>query len=141
MGQFAIPILIATTAASGLYSARQSSLAGKAAEKEAKIAARREGDAARQREIERRRALMRALAAQGAEAAASGVSPSEALFSADIQYANSDFNVDTANTRETQARLRAQGRNARVSGNAAAITTLLDTAGDVALLASGPKKK
>ena len=73
MGAAAIPILIATTVASGVYSAQQQKAAGKAANAEAQIAANREGDAARAREIERRRALLRAIASQNAAAGAGGV--------------------------------------------------------------------
>ena len=140
MGAAAVPILIATTVASGLYSAQQQKAAGKAASAEAQIAANREGDAARAREIERRRALLRAIASQNAAAGAAGVAVNEATLGADLMYATDDLLTDRANTLQTQSLLRLQGANAKRAGNAGAFTTLLDTAGSTAALTYKPKK-
>jgi hypothetical protein len=140
MGAAAVPILIATTVASGVYSAQQQKAAGKAASAEAQIAANREGDAARGREIERRRALLRAIASQNAAAGAGGVSVNEATLGADLMYATDDLMTDRSNTLQTQSLLRLQGSNAKRAGNAGAFTTLLDTAGSTAALMYTPKK-
>ena len=140
MGEAAVPILIATTVASGVYSAQQQKAAGKAANAEAQIAANREGDAARGREIERRRALLRAIASQNAAAGAGGVSVNEATLGADLMYATDDLMTDRSNTLQTQSLLRLQGSNAKRAGKVGAFTTLLDTAGSTAALSYKPKK-
>jgi hypothetical protein len=140
MGAAAVPILIATTVASGVYSAQQQKAAGKAANAEAQIAANREGDAARGREIERRRALLRAISSQNAAAGAGGVSVNEATLGADLMYATDDLMTDRSNTLQTQSLLRLQGSNAKRAGKVGAFTTLLDTAGSTAALLYKPKK-
>lgn len=140
MGAAAVPILIATTVASGVYSAQQQKAAGKAANAEAQIAANREGDAARGREIERRRALLRAISSQNAAAGAGGVSVNEATLGADLMYATDDLMTDRSNTLQTQSLLRLQGSNAKRAGKVGAYTTLLDTAGSTAALSYKPKK-
>jgi hypothetical protein len=140
MGELAVPLLIATTAASGVYSAQQQKAAGKAANAEAQIAANREGDAARGREIERRRALLRAIASQNAAAGAGGVAVNAATLGADLMYATDDLMADRSNTLQTQSLLRLQGSNAKRAGKVGAFTTLLDTAGSTAALSYKPKK-
>lgn len=142
MGAAAIPWLIGATVASGAYTAYQQKKAGQVANAEARIAANREGDAARGREIERRRALLRSLASQNAGAGAAGVDPNMIIAGADIQYAADDLLTDTGNTRSEQARLRLQGQNAKRAGTAGAFTTLLDTATAAGTLYEmKPKKK
>lgn len=140
MGAAAVPILIATTVASGVYSAQQQKAAGKAANAEAQIAANREGDAARGREIERRRALLRAISSQNAAAGAGGVAVNAATLGADLMYATDDLMTDRSNTLQTQSLLRLQGSNAKRAGKVGAYTTLLDTAGSTAALSYKPKK-
>ena len=140
MGAAAVPILIATTVASGVYSAQQQKAAGKAANAEAQIAANREGDAARGREIERRRALLRAIASQNAAAGAGGVAVNAATLGAELMYATDDLMADRSNTLQTQSLLRLQGSNAKRAGKVGAYTTLLDTAGSTAALSYKPKK-
>ena len=140
MGQAAIPLLIASTVATGVYSAQQQKAAGKAANAEAQMAANREGDAARGREIERRRALLRAIASQNAAAGAAGVAVNEATLGADLMYAADDLLTDRSNTQQTQALLRFQGANAKRAGNVGAVTTLLDTGISAGMLAYKPKK-
>ena len=137
MGAAAIPILTALTVASTAYSFQQANAAGKVANAEAKIAANREGDAARQREIERRRALLRSLASQNAGAGASGVDPNMVIAGADIQYAADDFYTDQANTQATQSMLRLQGKNAKRAGRAEGVMSLLDGAGKVTSMYPG----
>lgn len=134
MGQFAMPILIASTVASGAVAAKASIDAGKAAANEAKLQARREGDAARSREIERKRRLLQSLASQSAQAAAYGASPDLSVAAADIKYAQEDALADLAGVRTEQSLLRARGRNARRAGYYSAAGSLLDTASGAATL-------
>ena len=143
MGEFAIPIMIAATVGSGVLSAKAQRDAGIAAKNEAHNQAVREGDAARGREIERRRRLLQALASQSATAGAQGASPDWSVATSDISYAQNDILTDQSNTIAEQNALRARGRNARRAGNIGAITSLLDTAGSVAGTFGGktPKAK
>lgn len=123
----------AATVAGGVMSAQASRRAGKFTQAQAEIDARAEGDAAREREIERKRGLMRALSSQAAQAGRAGVSFTEGapahIARLDIDEANRDLITDTANTRQRQSGLRAQGRAARFQGRAQAAATLLDTVG------------
>lgn len=137
MGAAAVPLLVGLTVASTAYSVKQSIDAGKIANAEAKIAANREGDAARQREIERRRALLRSLGSQAAGAGARGIDPNATLANADIQYATDDLFTDRSNTAQTQAMLRLQGQNAKRAGKVGAVTSLLDGATGVYGLGDG----
>ena len=122
----------AVTVYSGLESAKQNRRAGAAAQAEAQMAATTEGDAARQRELERKRNLLRAISSQTATAAAAGIKANEgsanSLINLDIAEANIDQNVDSGNTKAQQRALQFRGQNARIAGNAAARTSLLDTA-------------
>lgn len=122
----------AATVASGVISAQQSRAAGKMKEAQSKIDANAEGDAAREREIKRKRNLLRAISSQQAAAAAGGVSFSEgspaAIGRLDISQANRDARIDNANTKQKQQALRQRGRAARIQGNAQSAMTLLDTA-------------
>lgn len=123
---------VALVVASGLMQAQQQRRAGQIAEAQAQIDANAEGDAAREREIERRRGLMSALSSQVAQAGAAGVMFSEGsparIAALDIAYADRDSAVDRANSSARQRALKLQGKNARIAGNAAAAVTLLDTA-------------
>lgn len=119
------------TVGGAVISARQSRAAGRVADAEAQIAANAEGDAARQREIERKRLLLRAISTQVAEAGAQGIAmdgSAARMAQLDIDDANTDLMIDNANTRSRQAGLRAQGRAARLQGSAQAGATLLDAA-------------
>lgn len=122
----------AATVGAGVISAQEHRRAGKLAQAQSEIDARAEGDAGRQREIERKRLLRRALSSQIAQAGAGGVSFEGSVARAaqlDIDAAAEDLMIDRANTLQRQRGIRSQGRAARVSGNAKAVTTLLDTAG------------
>jgi hypothetical protein len=126
----------AATVGGGLYSAKQSREAGKAAQAELAIEAKAEGDAVRQREIERKRNLLRALSSQQAHAGAGGVridtgSP-KALVNLDIAEAQKDNDIDSLNSKTRQRALRFRGQNARAAGSAQSTATLLDTAGRTA---------
>lgn len=118
-------------AAAGISSAYQAREAGKVANAEYKLQAVQEGDAARGREIERRRSLLSSLATQNAVAGAQGVGiqgSNAAIAGADIRNARNDLMIDTANTKTRQNLLRARGSNAQKAGNAQAISSLIDTA-------------
>jgi hypothetical protein len=126
----------AVTAYAGVRAANEQRAAGKATQIETQMAASAEGDAARQREIERKRNLLRAISSQVAASGAAGVKANEgspgSLLNLDIKYAGEDQNVDTANVRSQMRALQFRGSNAVRAGNAASTTTLLDTAGRTA---------
>lgn len=115
----------------GVAKAYQTYKMGEVANAEAKLASKQAGDAARGREIERKRDLLKALATQNAHAGAQGVAiqgSNEAIARADIRDARNDLLADTANTRTQQRIYRARGRNAQSEARLGAVTSLLDTA-------------
>lgn len=123
------------TVGTGALAAYSAHSTGVAQQQAAKVQIKREGDAARQREIERKRQLLRALAQQSANAGAAGIAfegSAAELARADIRDASNDLLIDTANTRsQNQARATA-GRNAKRVGNIQAATSLFDTGRSVA---------
>lgn len=133
-------ILGATVASAGL-AINQNLQEGRIAKAEADIKVNAEGDAARQREIDRKRALQRSISARQAEAGARGVAFSEgsaaAITNLDISELQDDLQVDRANTRQRQAMLRSQGRAAKMASRAKAVGTLLDTVKGVAQMSAG----
>jgi hypothetical protein len=127
--------LIAGTAVAGAGAAITTRNAGIAASQDMKAQAVKEGDASRGREIERKRALLRALSQQSARAGAAGVNFDGSLAGAartDIRDATNDLLVDRSNTRSTQAGLRTGARNARRQGNLGAAASLFDTGAKIA---------
>lgn len=122
----------AATVYTGVRSAQESRRAGKFAQAENEIEARAEGDAARQREIERKKNLMRAISSRTAYAAAAGirsdVGSQAALVNIDVAEARSDSDIDAINSSARQRALRIRGANARSAGNEQARQTLVDTA-------------
>ncbi len=118
--------------ASGVKQAELQRFAGKVEEAQSKIDAAAEGDAARQREIKRKKNLLRAISSQQAKAGAAGVAFSEGsparIAQLDIDEATDDLLVDTANTRQAQRQRLSQGRVARFVGKQQSTITLLDTA-------------
>lgn len=122
----------AATVYTGVRSAQESKRAGKFAQAESEIEARAEGDAARQREIERKKTLMRAIASRAAYAGAGGirtdVGSQAALVNIDVADARSDDNIDAINSSSRQRALRIRGQNARDAGKSQAASTLIDTA-------------
>lgn len=122
----------AATVGAGVASARASRAAGKATQAELEIEARSEGDAARQREIDRKKNLLRAISSQQAYAGAAGVRADDgspaALINLDIAESRRDSDIDSLNSKTRQRALRFRGSNARTAGNAQASATLLDTA-------------
>lgn len=128
-GTIALASAGATLAAGGLSFVAQRN-AGIAQANQMKAQAAREGDAARQREIERKRTLLRALSQQSANAGAAGVTMSGSLVAAartDIRDAATDLLVDRSNTRSQVNGLTAAARNARRQGNLQAVGSLFDT--------------
>lgn len=122
----------AVTAYSGYRSAQEQRRAGRFAQAQAEINAAAEGDAARQREIQRKKMLRRALSSQIAQSGAQGIAFEGSTARAaqlDVAESQYDLAVDRANTATRQRALRSQGQNARISGDAQSTVTLLDTAG------------
>lgn len=140
MAQF-IPLIL--TVAAGTAAAIQQRNAGIAVSNEAKLEAKKEGDAARGREIERRRDLIRAISSQNARAGALGIATTGsvgAIARADIRDAQNDLLTDSVNTQTRQSILRSQARNARAQGNLGAVTSLLDTGAKAYKQLPGKKK-
>ena len=115
-------------AVAGLKAA-QTYKAGQEQSIELKQQARLEQDAATQREIERRRALLRALGSQNAAAGAAGVEKGGSIggiIRTDIKNNENDLLVSRMNS-SAQYRLRMrQAANARKQGTIGAVTSLLD---------------
>lgn len=125
----------AATGASSLFgtlaSAYGSMEAGKTAKGEAKVSMAVDSLQAKQREVDRKEALLRALASQNAMAGASGVglegTPSQIMMQ-DIEAAKKAQARDTAGTRISGIAKRARGDTAYQAGRMAAMTTLLEDA-------------
>jgi hypothetical protein len=127
--------MIATAVAAGVGGAVSIRNAGIAESNQMKAAAVKEGDAARQREIDRKRTLLRALSDQSARAGASGVTMEGSVAAAartDIRDASNDMMVDRSNTRGKQNALRSGAKNARRQANLGAAVSLFDTGSKVA---------
>lgn len=128
MGTFA---LAAIALGSGVLAAGAQYRAGKQQEIQYKQEAKQEGDSAKQREIERKRNLLRALASQRATAAAMGAEFSGSLANiaqVDIEEAATDLAVDSVNSARRQRVLRLSGSEASRAGTVAAAGSLLDSA-------------
>ncbi len=133
VGQMA---LLGVSAASAIGSGMAQHEAGQAAKAQYKEQARQEAGAARQREIERRRDLISALASQNAAAGAAGVSTRAGTGLAgiaqyDINQTRRDSLVDRVNTGRSRNVLLKAGKNAQTMGNIGAATSLLDSAVDL----------
>lgn len=93
--------------------------------------AKQEEVAAKDREIERRRALIEAIGTQNAEAGAGGddiaTGSRRAIVLEDIRRNRLDNLTDRATTGRRAVTLRSQGRFAKRQGNLQAAGTLLDT--------------
>lgn len=123
-----IPMIL--MAAAGTMAAVQQRNAGIIQSNQLKAQARVETDAARGREIERRRDLMRALAAQSARAGALGVETSGSIggiMRTDIQQGQQDLLTDSANTSAKRRALIYGANSAVQQGNIGAVATLLQT--------------
>jgi len=118
-------------AAAAAGSAIQQRNAGIARSNEMKAQARVEGDAAKGREIERRRNLIRALASQNAAAGSAGVELGGSIGGialADIRQNQQDLLTDAAGASASERALRVGASNARRQGNLGATVSLLDSA-------------
>jgi hypothetical protein len=129
-------IMLGASVAAAGGSAYQMRAAGQAAKAQYKEQARQEAGAARQREIERRRDLISALASQNAAAGAAGVSTRAGTGLAgiaqyDINQTRRDSLVDRVNTGRSRNVLLKAGKNAQTMGNIGAATSLLDSAVDL----------
>lgn len=121
---------LAATGVSAGMSAVGMRQAGIAEDRAMREAAKQEKDAARGREIERRRGLLQALASQNATAGAQGVAftgSKQAIARKDISEARSDLLYDTVNTRRNVRMLKARGSSARQAGDFGAASSLLDS--------------
>ena len=140
IAQYGMYILAGATAATGAYSAVASHNAGIEASNQTKMQARTDADAAAQRELERRRSLMRSLASQNAAAGAGGVETSGSIggmIRSDIRYNQNDLSIDAANNSARQQALASQARAEKRRGDAGAVTSLLDTAGKEVRIVTG----
>jgi len=127
MGTFA---LAAVALGSGVLAAGSQYRAGKVQEIQYKQEAKQEGDQARQREIDRKKNLLRALASQRATAAAMGADFSGSIANiaeVDIEEAATDLTVDQVNAARRQRALRLAGSEASRAGTVSAASSLLDS--------------
>jgi len=128
--------LLGASVLAGGAAAYQTMEAGKQAKGQYKEQAKQEADAARQREIDRRRDLVRAIASQSAAAGAAGVSTVSGTGLAgiaqyDINQSRRDSLVDRVNTGRSRNMLLKAGKNAKTMGGIGAATSLLDSAVDI----------
>lgn len=127
--------IVGSLIAGTVASAQQSRNAGKLADIQYREQAQQETDAARDREIERRRRLVSALASQNAEAGALGVAPGvgsrSALAMSDVKRARYENIADRASTGRRSLMLRSAGRHARKQGDLGAASTLLGGAAEI----------
>lgn len=118
------------TLAAGAYAGIEQKKAGDAQAAQYKAEAKTEAAAAAQREVERRRNLIRALASQNAAAGAAGIQTDgsvEAVARRDIRDSQNDLLYSNLNTQARQRALRSQASNAQRAGRTAAVTSLMDT--------------
>lgn len=127
----AIPYIIGgLTVATGAYAAREQYRSGQIKEAELKTQAKTEAVAAGQQQIERRRALIRALSSQNAAAGAAAIETSgsvEAIARRDIKDAQNDLLYSTMSSDARQRTLRSQASNSARSGRTRAAVSLADT--------------
>lgn len=134
MGAFAAmplayQLMIGATVASGAMTAKAASDAGKAQKIELQVAADQERDMAREREVDRRRTLVRALSSQVTTRAAQGLDMSgsaRAIATSDAAQADIGLLTDRVNTSRMATSLRRQGRQAVRQGRLGAGASLLD---------------
>jgi hypothetical protein len=136
-------VIAASTIASigtGVMAAQSAKAAGAAQADQYKAEARQEADSARQREVLRRRDLLKALSSQNAAAGAAGVGVVGSVANIglkDIKYAAEDLLVDRVNSKRGIGILNTAATNAVRSGNLSAAASLLDTAAGVGMTFGG----
>lgn len=127
-------VMLGTTLASGAMSAISARNAGIAQDQQYKYQAYTEGLAAKQREIERRRDLLRSLSSMNAQAGVGGVETGGSIggiIMRNIRENQNDLLTNDANLSATRSALRAAGANAKQAANTQAALSLLDTAKNV----------
>ena len=127
-------VMLGTTLASGAMSAISARNAGIAQDQQYKYQAYTEGLAAKQREIDRRRDLIKSLSSMNAVAGTGGIELGGSLggiIMKNIKDNQNDLLVNDANLSATQQALKAAGANARQQGNTQAALSLLDTGKNV----------
>lgn len=126
--------LLTAVVGGGLASANAARNVGIAQEQQYKYQSYVEGLAAKQREIERRRDLIRSLSSMNAQAGAGGIELGGSLggiIMKNIKDNQNDLLVNNANLSATQQSLAAAGANARQAANTNAAMSLLDTGKNV----------
>lgn len=133
-----IPMML--VAAVGTVKAIESRNAGIAQANQYKSQIRTEQDAAKQREIDRRRDLMRALSSQNARAGTLGIETGGSIggiMATDVKEAQMDLATNSANVSARKRDLLAAASNARRAGNIGAVTSLLETGASVMKMRPG----
>lgn len=135
-------ILIAAVVASGITSAAAARSQGKYQESELKRQAEQERIAAEGRELQRREELNKALAARQMALADSGIAgegtPQSIALSAAEKIGMGE-GLETLSSQLKQAQMRRAGKNARLTGNIQAASTLLNTGVKAAMLSETPE--
>jgi hypothetical protein len=133
--------VLAVTVASGITSAAATRSAGKAQEDELQRQAEEERIAAEGRELQRREELNKVLAARQMALATSGLAgegtPQSIALSAAEKISLGE-GMETLSSQLKQAQLKRAGKNARITGNVQAASTLLDTGAKAFGLMSSP---
>lgn len=123
-------IMGVTTALSGITKAAAQRSAGKAQEDELQRQAEQERIAAEGRELQRREELNKVLAARQMALASSGLAgegtPQSIALSAAEKISLGE-GMETLSSELKRAQLKRAGKNARITGNIQAASTLLDT--------------
>lgn len=135
-------ILIAAVVASGITSAAAARSQGKYQESELKRQAEQERIAAEGAELQRREELNKALAARQMALADSGIAgegtPQSIALSAAEKIGMGE-GLETLSSQLKQAQMRRAGKNARLTGNIQAASTLLNTGVKAAMLSETPE--
>ena len=134
--------VLAVVAVSGVTSAAASRSQGKYQESELKRQAEQERIAAEGRELQRREELNKALAARQMALADSGIAgegtPQSIALSAAEKIGMGE-GLETLSSQLKQAQMRRAGKNARLTGNIQAASTLLNTSVKAAMLSETPE--
>ena len=137
-----LTIIAAVVAVSGVTSAAASRSQGKYQESELKRQAEQERIAAEGRELQRREELNKALAARQMALADSGIAgegtPQSIALSAAEKIGMGE-GLETLSSQLKQAQMRRAGKNARLTGNIQAASTLLNTGVKAAMLSETPE--
>ena len=137
-----LTIIAAVVVGTGAFSAAATRSAGKAQENELQRQAEEERIAAEGRELQRREELNKALAARQMALANSGISgegtPQSIALSAAKKIGMGE-GLETLSSQLKQAQLKRAGKQARLTGNVQAASTLLNTGVKAAMLSQTPE--